>query len=103
MKGLKRLGYIDGESLIHFASEETTPKLQDDEIVIFNSFFQAGFQLPIHQMVGEVLNKYEVFMHQLMPNAIMRLGVFLYAMRSQGAKTDAKCFYYCMSYIIRKN
>jgi hypothetical protein len=27
MKGLKRLGYIDGESLIHFASEETTPKL----------------------------------------------------------------------------
>ncbi|KAL5665172.1 hypothetical protein ACJX0J_025280, partial [Zea mays] len=23
--GLKRLGYIDGESLIHFASEETTP------------------------------------------------------------------------------
>jgi hypothetical protein len=36
---LKRLGYIDDESLIRFAPKETILELKDDEIVVFKSFF----------------------------------------------------------------
>jgi hypothetical protein len=88
---LKKLGCIDDDSLIRFAGEETTPKPKDDEIIVFKSFFHVGLQLPIHWMVGEVLNKYEIYMHQLTPNATIRLGEFIWAMRSKGAKSDAEC------------
>jgi hypothetical protein len=51
IKVLKKLGYIDDNSLICFASEESTPKPKDDEIVVFESFFRVGLQLSIHRMV----------------------------------------------------
>lgn len=89
IKVLKKLGYIEDGSLIRFAGEETTPKLKDDEIVVFKSFFCIDLQLPIHRMVGEVLKKYKVYMHQLMPNAILRIRVFIWAVRSLGARADA--------------
>jgi hypothetical protein len=41
---------------------ETIPESQEDEIVVFKSFFQAGLQLPIHTMAAEVLKKYEIYM-----------------------------------------
>jgi hypothetical protein len=40
-------------------------------------------------MIGEVIKKYEVYMHQLTQNAIMRLGVFIWVVRSQGARANA--------------
>jgi hypothetical protein len=53
-----KLGYF-GEAekkLIRFAGEETTPKPNNDEVVIFKSFFRAGLQFPLHEMIGEVLD-----------------------------------------------
>jgi hypothetical protein len=31
-------------------------------------------------------------MHQLIPNAVVRLGVFIWAMQSQGVRTGANAF-----------
>jgi hypothetical protein len=42
LKVLKRLGYIDDENLICFASEETLPDPKEDEVMVFKSFFYAG-------------------------------------------------------------
>lgn len=92
IKVLKKLGYIDDNSLICFASEESTSKPKDDEIVVFKGSFRVGLQLSIHRMVGEVIKKYEVYMHQLTQNEIMRLGVFIWVVRSQGARANAECF-----------
>jgi hypothetical protein len=30
----------------------------------------------MHKMIDEVLKKYKIYMHQLMPNAIVRINVF---------------------------
>jgi hypothetical protein len=90
---LKKLGYIDDKSLISFTGEETTPKLEDDEIVVFKSFFWVGLRLPMYKMITEVLHKYEIYMHQLTLNAIVRLNIFIWAMQSQGACADVKAFY----------
>lgn len=69
---MKKLVYVDDDDKIHFAGEETTPELKDDKIVIFKSFFRAWLQLPtMSRMIAEVLNKYEIYMHQLMSNAIV--------------------------------
>jgi hypothetical protein len=42
---MKKLGYFgEAESkLIRFAGEEVIPELKEDEVVVFKSFFRAGF------------------------------------------------------------
>jgi hypothetical protein len=36
-------------------------------------------------MITEVLKKYEIYIQQLTPNAIVKLSVFVWVVRSQGA------------------
>jgi hypothetical protein len=95
MSMMIKLGYF-GEAekkLIRFDKEETTPKPKDDEVVVFKSFFRAGLQFPLNEMIGEVLDNFEIFLHQLTPNAIVRLSIFIWALRSQGMDPNAEAFY----------
>jgi hypothetical protein len=90
-----KLGYF-GEAekkLIRFGGEETTPNPENDEVVVFRSFFKAGLRFPLHEMIGDVLKDFEIYLHQLTPNAIVRLSVFIWALRSQGVEPLAKAFY----------
>jgi hypothetical protein len=89
-----KLGYFgEGESkLVRFTGEETTPAPKNDEVVVFKSFFRAGLRFPLNEMIGEVLKNFEIYLHQLTPNAIVRLGIFFWALRSQGMSPDAEAF-----------
>jgi hypothetical protein len=78
--------------LVRFAREETTPAPKNDEVVVFKSFFRAGLRFPLNEMIGEVLKNFEIYFHQLTPNAIVRLIVFICALRSQGMSPDAEAF-----------
>jgi hypothetical protein len=94
MPMMMKLGYF-GEAekkLIRFAGEETTPKPKNDEVVVFKSFFKAGLWFPLHEMIGEVLDNYEIYRHQLTPNAIVRLIIFIWALRSEGMDPNAEAF-----------
>jgi hypothetical protein len=46
----------------------------------------------LNEMIGEVLENYEIYLHQLTPNAIVRLSVFIWALRSQGTDPNAEAF-----------
>jgi hypothetical protein len=61
--------------------------------VVFKSFFRAGLRFPLNEMIGEVLKFFEIYLHQLTPNAIVRLSVFIWDLRSQGMSPDAEAFY----------
>jgi hypothetical protein len=91
---MMKLGYFREaeKKLIRFAGEETTPKPKNDEVVVFKSFFKVGLRFPLHEMIGEVLDNYEIYLHQLTPNAIVRLSVFIWALRSQGMDPNAEAF-----------
>jgi hypothetical protein len=39
-----------------------------------------------------VLKRFKIYLHQLTPNAIIRLGIFIWAMWSQGVEPDAEAF-----------
>jgi hypothetical protein len=80
------------KKLIRFAREETTPTPENDEVVVFMSFFRAGLWFPLNEMIGEALNNYEIYLHQLTRNAIVRLSVFIWALRSQGVDPNAEAF-----------
>jgi hypothetical protein len=43
-------------------------------------------------MIGVVLKNFEIYLHQLTPNAIVRLSVFIWALQSQGLSPDAEAF-----------
>jgi hypothetical protein len=34
----------------------------------------------------------EIYLHQLTPEAIIKMGIYIWAMRSQGVEPNAKCF-----------
>jgi hypothetical protein len=80
------------KKLIRFAGEETSPTPKDDEVVVFKSFFRAGLRFPLNEMIGEVLKFFEIYLHQLTPNAIVRLSIFIWALRSQGIDPNTEAF-----------
>ena len=40
----------------------------------------------------EVLKTFEIYLHQLIPEAIIRMNIFVWAVRSQGLEPNAKSF-----------
>jgi hypothetical protein len=73
--------------------EKTVPTPEEDEVMIFRSFFKAGLRFPLNRFVVEVLKIYQVYLHQITPEAIIRMGIFIWAVRSQGLEPNAKSFY----------
>jgi len=80
------------KKLLRFGGEETTPKPEKDEIVIFKSFLKAGLRFPLHGIIAEVLKRFGIYFHQLTPNAIVRLIVYIWALRSQSVEPFADSF-----------
>jgi hypothetical protein len=73
--------------------ESMVPLPEDDEVVVFRSFMKARLRFPLHKMLVEVMKTFEIYLHQLTPEALIKVGVFIRAMRSQGLEPDARCFY----------
>jgi hypothetical protein len=94
MAMMTKLGYFReaDKGLIRFGGEETIPKPENDEVVVFKSFFKAGLTFPLYEMIVDVLENFEIYLHQLTPNAIVRLSVYIWALRSQGVEPLAEPF-----------
>jgi hypothetical protein len=91
---MKKLDYFGEEEskLIRFAAEEVIPEPREDEVVVFRNFFRAGLQFPLYDIIGEVLKRFEIYLHQLTLNAIVRLSVYIWALQSQGKSANAEGF-----------
>jgi hypothetical protein len=72
--------------------DRTVPVPKENEVVTYRSFLKVGLRFPLNRFVVEVLKIYEIFLHQITPEAIIRMGIFVWAMRSQGLEPSAKCF-----------
>jgi hypothetical protein len=57
--------------------DNTAPAPEENEVVILWSFFKAGLRFPLSKFVVEVLKIYQIFLHQITPEAIMRVGIFV--------------------------
>jgi hypothetical protein len=73
---MQRHGYFgDGVGRVPGAEEIPEP---EGELVVFESFFVAGLRLPAHRFVAEVLQRFEVQVHQLTPNAMVALAKYVW-------------------------
>jgi hypothetical protein len=79
-------------SIVRVGGDNNIPAPEEDEVVIYRSFFKAGLRFPLSWFVVEVLKIYQIYLHQITPEAIIRMGIFVWAVRSQGLEPSAKCF-----------
>jgi hypothetical protein len=79
-------------SIVRADTDRVVPAPEENEVVIYRSFFKAGLRFPLSKFVVEVLKTYQIFLHQITPEAIIRMEIFVWAVRSQGLEPSAKCF-----------
>jgi hypothetical protein len=84
--------YFWDMSIIRAGGDNNVPAPEENKVVIYRSFFKAGLRFPLSKFVVEVLKIYQIFLHQITPEAIIRMGIFVWAVRSQGLEPSAKCF-----------
>jgi hypothetical protein len=78
-----RIGWVPG------AEEILEP---EGEIVVFEAFITVGLRLPAHRFVVEVLQRFDVQIHQLTPNAVVALVKYVWAVTSYGGQPSVEVF-----------
>jgi hypothetical protein len=84
--------YFRDISIVRAGGDSAALVPEVDEVVVYSSFMKAGLQFLLSEFLVEVLKTFEIFLHQITPEAIIRMGIFIWAMRSQGLEPSAKCF-----------
>jgi hypothetical protein len=102
VQDMQQLGYFGG-GVGRVPGTEEVPE-PEGELVVFESFFIAGLRLPVHRFVSEVLQKFEVQVHQLTPNVVVALTKYVWATTSYGGQPSVEVFakQYCLHWQNRK-
>jgi hypothetical protein len=84
--------YFRDISIVRARGDNTAHVPEADEVVVYRSFIKAGLQFSLSKFLVEVLKTFEIFLYQITPEAIIRMGVFIWVVKSQGLEPSAKCF-----------
>jgi hypothetical protein len=74
---------------------ESIPVPRVNEAIIFKDFFAAWLRMLPHPVLVDILHKFRVQLQHLMPNAIVQIGKFMWAIQLPMSSLNI------MSYIIR--
>jgi hypothetical protein len=69
-------------SIVRAGGDNNVHAPEENEVVTYRSFFKAGLRFPLSKFVVEVLKIYQIFLHQITLKAIMRMEIFVWAVRS---------------------
>lgn len=99
---MRQLGYL-GDGVGRVPGAEKIPE-PEGELVVFEAFFIAGLRLPAHRFVAEVLQRFDVQVYQLTPNAVVALAKYVWAVTSYGGQPSVEVFAnnYCLHWQKRK-
>jgi hypothetical protein len=90
VQDMQQLGYFrNGVGRVPGAEEVPEP---EGDLVVFEAFFTIGLRLPAHRFVAEVLQRFEVQVHQLTPNAVVALAKYVWAATSYGGQPSVEVF-----------
>jgi hypothetical protein len=68
--------YFRDICVVRAGGDSAAPAPEEDEVVVYRSFMKAGLRFPLRKFLVEVLKTFEIFLHQITPEAIIRMGVF---------------------------
>jgi hypothetical protein len=57
---------------------ETVLKPRENEVVIFRDLLFVGLRFPLHPAVVDIRRYFDIYLHQLTPNAILCLSVYMW-------------------------
>jgi hypothetical protein len=89
--GMINSGYF-ADGMSREPGREIVAKPHVDEAVLFEEFFIASLRMPPHPVLVAILLKYQIQIHHLTPNAIVRLSKYIWAGTSFGDVPSAKGF-----------
>jgi hypothetical protein len=69
--------YFRDTTIVRARGENIVPLPEADEVVVYKGFMKAGLRFPLHKMLVEVLKRFEIYLHQLTPEALIKIGVFI--------------------------
>jgi hypothetical protein len=82
--------------------DSVAPAPEEDEVVVYRSFMKAGLRFPLSKFLVEVLKTFDIFLHKITPEAIIRMGVVVWAVRSQGLEPAQNASATCTSCCMRR-
>jgi hypothetical protein len=102
VQDMQQLGYF-GSGVGRVPGAEEVPE-PEGELIVFEAFFTTGLRLPAHRFVAEVLQRFEVQVHQLTPNAVVALAKYVWVVTSYGGQPSVEVFakHYCLHWQKRK-
>jgi hypothetical protein len=74
--------YFRDISIVRAGGDSVAPTPEVDEVVVYRSFMKVGLRFPLSKFLVEVPKTFEIYLHQITPEAIIRMGIFILAMRS---------------------
>jgi hypothetical protein len=84
--------YFRDMTIVRVGGDSAAPTPKVNDVVIYQSFLKAGLRFPLSRFLDEVLKTFQIFHHQLTPEAIIGMGLFIWAVKSQGLEPSARCF-----------
>jgi hypothetical protein len=78
--------YFRDMSIVRVGGDSTAPAPEENEVFIYRSFLKAGLRFPLSKFVVEVLKIYQIFLHQITPEAIIRMSIFCLGCKESGAR-----------------
>jgi hypothetical protein len=64
-------------TIVRARGENNIPLPEADEVFVFKSFMKAGLRFPLHKMLVEVLKRFEIYLHELTPEDLIKVGGFI--------------------------
>jgi hypothetical protein len=83
--------YFRDMSIVRVGGDITALAPEENEVVVYRSFMKAGLRFPLRKFLVEVLKIFLIFLHQINPEAIIRMGLFVWAVRSLRLEPSVKC------------
>jgi hypothetical protein len=66
-------------SIMRVGEDSNVPAPEEDEVVIYRSFFKASLRFPLSRFVVEVLKIYQIYLHLITPTLLSEWG-FLFGL-----------------------
>jgi hypothetical protein len=65
--------YFCDMTIVRVGGDNAAPTPKVNEVVIYRSFLKVGLRFPLSRFLVEVLKTFQIFLHQLTPEAIIRM------------------------------
>jgi hypothetical protein len=69
--------YFRDISIVRAGEENNVPLPEADEVVVYRGSMKVGLRFPLDKILVEILKTFEVYIHQLTPKAIIKIGIYI--------------------------